>query len=471
LARIGSFTANGSGKIQLASVNTSDGGEEDLNVSTIGNVHHMILATGSSYSIGPDNRGCLTLAYNDSTTSTFRFSVGTIASSVATRGHIIEFDDTTGAGNRGSGIFLQQTTSAFAVSGLSPNFAMGLEGYDPTGGHVGLGGTFALNAGNITNGFFDYNDANNLLPFGSLGSNGSSFGHISTVVNSIPTGRAMSTFTAGIVGTTTYSFNLVFYIINPSQMFVMTTDTLGVDTPIAAGRAIAAPTTSTVQSLNGNFIFEATGVTGGAASVELDQMAFTAAGATMTETGWQYGLGSGFVNTPSTPKATSGITYAVSTEGRVTFGSGINAVAYLTTPSAATDEIAAIVVGTDSSTYHGLMISQTTPGFAGNGQYSYGTVSPGDNSVVNVSGVASFNAPATTVTAGGTQDQSQLGVLSSVTFAGVVFTFQSGIGVGTATDSIGDSFVAIGFETGFVYIEENTTASPKRSAAITIVQQ
>jgi hypothetical protein len=470
-ARIGSFTANGAGKIQLASVNTSDGGEEDLNISTNGNVHHTILAAGSSYSIGPDNRGCLTLAYSDSTTNTFRFSVGTISSSVATRGHIIEFDDTTGAGSRGSGIFVQQTTNAFAVSGLAPNFAMGLEGFDPTGGHVAIGGTFALNAGSMTNGYFDYNDANNLLPFGSVGTNGTSFGHISTVVNSIPTGRATSSFTAGIISTTTYSFDLVFYIINANQMFAMTMDTLGVNTPLAAGRAIAAPSNVTAQSLNGNFILEATGVTGGAASVELDQLAFTSANSTMVESGWQYSLGTGFVNTLSTPKATTGITYAVSTQGRVTFGTGVNAVAYLTSPSTATDNIAAIVVGTDSSTYHGLIISQTTAGFAGNGQYFFGTTTPGDNAVINTSGVAGAGVASSTITVSGTQDQSQPSGLSSVTFAGVVFTFQSGTGLGTATDSSGDTFVAVGFGTGFIFVQENTTSTPKKAAAITIVQQ
>ena len=470
-ARIGSFTANGAGKIQLASVNTNDGGEEDLNVSTNGDVHHTILAAGSSYSIGPDNRGCLTLAYSDSTTNTFRFSVGTISTGVATRGHIIEFDDVNGTGSRGSGIFVQQTTSAFAVSGLAPNFAMGLEGFDPTGGHVSFGGTFALNAGSMTNGYFDYNDANNLLPFGSAGTNGTSFGHISTVVNLIPTGRTVSSFTAGIISTTTYSFNLVFYIINANQMFVMTTDTLEVNTPIAAGRAIAAPSTATTQSLNGNFILEAAGVTGGAASVELDQLALTPAASTMVESGWQYGLGTGFVNTPTAPKVTSGISYAVSTQGRVTFGSGVNSVAYVTTPSAATDNIAAIVVGTDSSTYHGLIISQTTPGFSGNGEYFFGTSTPGDNAVINTSGIAGANVASTTVTVNGTQDQSVLTGLSSVTFAGVAFTFQSGTGLATATDSGGDTFVAVGFGSGFIFVEENTSSTPKRAAAITIVQQ
>ena len=473
-ARIGSFTANGGGKIQLASVNTSDGGEEDLNVSSNGNVHHAILATGSSYSIGPDNRGCLTLAYNDNTTNTFRFSLGTVTSGVASHGHIIEFDDSsgTGTGNRASGIFVQQNAQQFAVSGLSPNFAFGLEGFDPTGGHVDMGGTYALTTGSITNGYFDYNDANNLLPFGSAGTSGTSFGHISTVVNLLPTGRTTGLFTAGTVNTTTYAFNLVYYIINADQMFVMTTDTLGTDTPIAAGRALAAPSSATTQSVSNSFILEATGVTGSAASVELEQLAFNSGSATVAETGWQYGLGTGFVNTPSgTPKVTNGISYAVSTEGRVTFGSGINGVLYVTTSSNATDNIGGIFVGTDGSTYHGIMISQTTSGFSGNGTYFFGTLSPGDNNVINDSGVASFGAPTTTVTANGTQDQSQLTGLSSVTFANVVFTFQSGNGLGTATDSNGDSFVAIGFGTGFVYVEENTTASPKRSAVISAAQQ
>ena len=109
-ARVGSFAADGAGHITTA--------EEDLNVSTAGDDHHTAAARGSSYSVGPDYRGCLTLAFADGT-ATFRFSLGTLNSSnQATRGHIIEFDDLSGAGKRGSGNLLRQDTTAFRSTAL-----------------------------------------------------------------------------------------------------------------------------------------------------------------------------------------------------------------------------------------------------------------------------------------------------------------------------------------------------------------
>jgi len=472
-ARVGSFTANGSGGIQLATVNTSDGGEEDLNVSTNGNVHHHILASGSSYSIGPDHRGCMVLAFDDSTSVTLRFSVGAISSGVATRGHIIEFDDTSGTGSRASGIFVQQTASAFAVSQLATSFAMGLDGVDGAGAHVSMGGSFTLLTGAISNGYFDYSAGDNILPFGASGTNGVSFGHIVTTLSTLPTGRTTAQFTAGTVNTTTYTFNLAVYLVNANQFLVMTTDTLGANTPIALGRALAAPTTFTTASATGGYVVESTGVTGGAASTVLEQFNFAPAGPIVSETGWKYGLGTGFVNTPSgSPSATGGIGYAVSAQGRVTFTGGLSAVVYLTTAEATTDNIAGIVVGTDASTYHGLMIPQATAGFTGNAQVFFGTVNPGDPNVSHTVGVAGFGAASgNAVTGSGTQDQSQVSGLSSITFANTVFTFQSSTGLGTATDTSGDTFVCVGFGSGFVYIEENTTSSPKRTAAITFVQQ
>ncbi len=130
-ARAGSFAADGAGHITTA--------EEDLNVSTAGDDHHFAAASGSSYSVGPDYRGCLTLAFADGT-ATFRFSLGTLnGSNQATRGHIIEFDDLSGAGERGSGNLLRQDTTAFRSTALLLNYAFGMGGFDHVGRTCGGG--------------------------------------------------------------------------------------------------------------------------------------------------------------------------------------------------------------------------------------------------------------------------------------------------------------------------------------------
>ena len=109
VALVASFTADGNGNIT--------GGEEDF--SRFFSQHLTITPTGGFYTVGPDNRGCLTLNYSGGTltTAAFRFGLGSFASDVATQGRIIEFDDTSGSdlGTRGSGAMRLQTTSAFFI--------------------------------------------------------------------------------------------------------------------------------------------------------------------------------------------------------------------------------------------------------------------------------------------------------------------------------------------------------------------
>ena len=74
---VGSFTADGTGKITA--------GEEDVNDSTTGTTPPplSIIAAGSSYSVGLDTnggyRGCMTIA-TSAATSTYRFSLNQISS-------------------------------------------------------------------------------------------------------------------------------------------------------------------------------------------------------------------------------------------------------------------------------------------------------------------------------------------------------------------------------------------------------
>src|SRR5260370_34085811 len=82
---LASFTADGKGNIT--------GGVEDINSSGPGGVQANvpITPTGSSYSIGADHRGCLTLVTSLGT-KVFRIAAGTLSGGVATNGRSIEFD-------------------------------------------------------------------------------------------------------------------------------------------------------------------------------------------------------------------------------------------------------------------------------------------------------------------------------------------------------------------------------------------
>jgi IPT/TIG domain len=460
--RVGSFIATGGGNIT--------GGEEDLNVST-GNVHHTVVTASSSYSVGVDGRGCANLSFSDASTVTFRFSLGTLSAAtppVAGRGHIIEFDDASGAGKRGSGIILQATTSAFSagtLAALQANYSFGLDGVNATGGHVAEGGTFTLTpaTGAIAAGTFDFNNAGTaVFPF-TTGTAGLSTGTIATGVTAA-TGRTTATF----IGTpacaaTTCTYHWVIYVVNANQLFVMSTDALGVNTPIVSGRAIATTTGFTAGSLNSpsGYIFEGMGITGGLASADLEQLTFTAGTLNVAGTQWTY-------TNPTAAKVTlpASTPFVVSAVGRFTFG---NKVLYLTNPAVG-NTIAAFVVGTDTAATGGLMVAQgaTTLSATGNGRFFFGTVFMADNNVQNTAGVAGLlsasGGTSDTVTGAFDQSSSASPFLSSATFPNTLFTVGTA-GAVTATDSGAKAIVGVADGNALFFIDENG------DAAITVVEQ
>ena len=68
----------------------------------------------SAYSVGSDNRGCATLATPFGTFVT-HFALGSMSSSYATAGRIIEWDSPSASAYIASGQLLAQSTSAFAA--------------------------------------------------------------------------------------------------------------------------------------------------------------------------------------------------------------------------------------------------------------------------------------------------------------------------------------------------------------------
>ena len=452
-ARVGSFAADGAGHITAA--------EEDLNVSTAGDDHHTAAASGSSYSVGPDYRGCLTLAFADGT-ATFRFSLGTLNSSnQATRGHIIEFDDLSGAGKRGSGNLLRQDTTAFRSTALLSNYAFGMGGFDHVGGHVGEAGTFTLTPANgtISAGFFDYNDAGS-VPYGTAGTAGTSAGSLLTAGSNISsTGRTTATFTAEPACGASCTYHWAVYIVNANQFFLMSIDTLGTNTPITSGRAISTTATFNTGSLanSGGYIVEASGATpSGSATVELEKLAFSSPNVTGTQ--FTYGLSS----SPTSSQNAVGATFAAAANGRFTFGAGANSqVVYLTDPAVAATIAGFAVRGPgDNNATEGLMVAAQSAVFspAGNGRYFLGTVTSGDATLKNqvgVAGVISGNGGQSD-TIGGAKDQSAPSGLSTVTFSNTL-SFSGGVSSGS--NGAGGTIVAIADGTALFLIDETGAAA------------
>ncbi len=135
----GSFTADGAGHIT--------GGVKDVNIQNSSLAADLsITAASSSYSVGADNRGILTLT-TSAGTETFDFSVGSISSGVASLGHIISRRTASATnGSAISGVFKKQDPTAFTLAALNGDWAFLNEGVDGSGGRFANAGRFTLSA-------------------------------------------------------------------------------------------------------------------------------------------------------------------------------------------------------------------------------------------------------------------------------------------------------------------------------------
>ena len=439
-AAAGSFAADGTGKITA--------GEVDINLAS-GPQHLTVSATGSSYSLGSDNRGCAVMSFGGSNSVVLHFAVGGISSGVAARGRVIEFDDADGTGTRIAGILRLQTKTDFVLSSLNARYAFGLDGTDSTGGHVAIGGAVNVNTstGALSSGYADVDDSGTLIS--SITGATGSIGTISTT-----TGRATGSFSGGVGA----MFNWAYYVVNKNELFIVSTDTQAVGTPVASGRAFVTGSSFSNASLNGNYIIHVSGSSGGLADSTLGLL--TASSGTLNGTLYQYGLG----NSPNASTNTiTGGTYTVNaSSGRAALtGTGNHApVLYLTT---ATDGISAIVVGTDNSAIFGFVELQPSANYTNtvSGNYFLGTEDPSDNTITNDVGAVSIVGSTGTVS--GTEDRSAAGSPYLVTGSTISGTVSMGA---NGTGNVGSGTVAVTNGTRLFFIDEG--GGPAR---ITVVEQ
>jgi hypothetical protein len=451
VARIGSFTADGTGGISFGDA-SGNGGEEDWNASS-GPAHRAIVSGGSAYSIGSDRRGCLTLAYSDGTAATFRFALSGVSSGVASAGSIIEFDDASGAGSRGSGLLLRQNASAFAPGALASGYAFGLDGEDPGGGRVAIAGTFSLDpsTGAIFAGSFDYNDAGN-VPFGPTGASDAS-GNILTGSSVAATGRITASFAASASNGATYGAHWTVYIVDANNLLLMSTDPQTAATPIVSGRAIAADPrgSSSVSSLAGPFVASLTGSAHGDAAVTVVLFTASPVAAAVSGTEWSY---SQAASPAASSQPLSGTYSADAASGRVSvvIADGRSLVLYLgNSPATA---IAGFALALDDSAASGPLRAQSSATIA-DGTYALGTAAPADNSATDESGALVLQGG---VASGALDQSSASGGLATSEFSALAFTAQPD-GSFTAPDGSGGTIVAVPAGTAFLLMDESGPAA------------
>jgi uncharacterized repeat protein (TIGR01451 family) len=250
-AFVGTLTFDGLGGVTSGTV--------ERNCNNVCVVRTFTVTSGSSYSIGPDNRGLINLNLlfngNPAAPMTFAIAVGEVSSGVASRARVIRFDDNnapTPGGARGAGELRRQNSAAFTPASLAATYVFGMTGEDPSLNRVVEAGLFSMNATNeIPSGTADVNDN------GAISN--PSFSGTYTTPSASPAGRTTLTLNlgGGLMST------LVSYVIDANNLFLMTLDS-GATSPVVAGTAQrqVSPGSFSLSSLAGPDVISLEGLSG-----------------------------------------------------------------------------------------------------------------------------------------------------------------------------------------------------------------
>ena len=323
LTAVGAFIADGTGKITAGEVDTN--GVLGAQTGSILPTTTSSTVASSSYSVGPDNRGCATIATSFGTFTT-RFALGSIGAvnpGVAGKGRIIEFDNPNVGAYLATGQILQQTPSVFA-SVLTGSFVFRTIGWDSAlnGGRDVCVGILGMNAGIIGNLQEDCNDASIITnPSGGTG----------TYTTFDPYGRGTATLQVGVT-----TSNSIFYLVSSSQFLMVNTDPVVAISGEADLQSVP-PGGFNSGSLSGNLVFYLSGVSGAGSGADVSvNLANVVGGNSVNITSYEDHVGAWVgVGTPPTVSLTCN--YTVGSNGLVTLtGTNCGAhppVLYLTAPN------------------------------------------------------------------------------------------------------------------------------------------
>jgi len=339
----GSFTADANGNLS---------GIEDIIRSGVTQLAQP-LAAGSSIlfdvtSNSGDSqtyRGCLTLNTSSSTTHfivTPTVAAPTGSTIIFTDGRIIEFDDTTGTGTRGTGSFHMQDSTVFATPLAGP-FAFRFSGWDAGTNHFAMVGTTTAQTGSFTAVSADVNDGGTFS--GPLTGGG-------TISAADTNGRGNTTFSAGAA-----SYDLIYYVVDASHLIFNSAQVVSAGHPLITGEATASAGPFSQSTLSNSHIYQFGGDVPGSPDVGVGVLHFDGSAAVG---GTTYERSGGTANA-----TTVSAQYAVDpATGRFSFtGTGVPVVGYaVPSPTGVTGYL----VGTGASAASGAMEFQTNsypPGY------------------------------------------------------------------------------------------------------------
>jgi hypothetical protein len=427
----GEFIADGAGHLTngLQDVNRTSG------VSTS-------QAFTGTYAIGADNRGTLTIG-----TATFAFSVGSITSGVAAKGHIIEFDAT---GTNVVGVIQKQDPTSFSVAQFSGDYAFGAASPTLKSGaaaRFGVAGRFTASANTLSAVVVDANDNGTVQAIPSL----------TGAYTVAPNGRGTITLNPPPPST---AVTASFYIVSASEALLMSIDpqTGTLANSLFAGsvlKQVGVP--FAISPLSGTDVISLQGKGSSAGTSDVQVGLLVPAGNGMfTLTTDENNAG---VITSNAPVSR---TYTAAANGRVTVTGGATPpVIYLVSQNKG------FVVGTDTSVTTGFFEPQVGTSFTNasfSGNYIFGDIGPVVRSSSLGSGVANANG---TGTISGTSDDNSSGTLTAgQAFSATYSVSSNGRAVITSSGNTNAAYFVSSSKAVFISTSATTTNS-----TITVVEK
>jgi hypothetical protein len=237
----GAIALNGGFLLQT----TSAIGFYDENISSTGSVTNQNI---TGITLVPGTNGLSQLKLQIGTGGSVTFALAAPAS-VVTSGNdtavrMIEFDDSTGSGTRGSGV-LKATNGATTTSSIVNNYAFSLSGVDSSQNPVAVVGSFSADSkGNITGYGADENDSGAMTNLGAF-----------TGTYGVDAIRGTMQFTWN---GNTYHYS--FYPVANTELFLISLDTVAANIPLLTGVVEQQTGTFSAASLKGAGVLELNGL-------------------------------------------------------------------------------------------------------------------------------------------------------------------------------------------------------------------
>jgi hypothetical protein len=367
LGAIGSFTADGTGKI-TAGVLDSNG--------TIVQSAASLDTTQSFYKVGANHLGCLTIVTSAGTFTT-KISLGEISSNIATEGRLVEWDSAVN-------VNYLTATGQLRLQAVPTNLSSGNYTYLLTGIYegsnlyrAGIVGTVTTkpgtSGGSITGGEYDINVEGVINAGNGITTPFSGMKGTYTALDPT-TGRF--TDSATLDGITVHHVN---YALSSSEYAQLSTDALTTDVGIYVGGAKLQGTSPSLTT-GSNLVYYVTGTE----SAEIGLINVTSSSA---YSGTYYEDIGGVAQAPQTPSCG----YSIDSFGRMQ-SSGATCTMYLTTYSKMYPPVMYLtangtgyMLGTGVGVYAGQFEPQIAPGGGFSNTTLSGTFFGGDTEVVNQS--------------------------------------------------------------------------------------